>query len=63
VPLSAYRTRLRRVRALELVRSGRGNLLEAALAAGFGSYAQFHRVVRQRLGISPRELVQDARQA
>jgi AraC-like DNA-binding protein len=62
VPLSAYRTRLRLERALERIHSGRVNLLAAALAAGFGSYAQFHRVVRERLGVSPRALIQEARQ-
>ncbi len=34
---------------------GGSNLLEAALAAGFGSYAQFHRVFRQVCGVSPNE--------
>ena len=31
------------------------NLTTAALAAGFGSYAQFHRVFRQEMGISPHQ--------
>ena len=30
---------------------------EAALSAGFGSYAQFHRVYRARFGKSPRKCV------
>lgn len=32
---------------------GKLNLLQAALAAGFGSYAQFHRVFRQVCGVGP----------
>ena len=31
------------------------NLLDAALDAGFGSYAQFHRVFREVVGCSPKE--------
>ena len=34
---------------------GKSTLLEAALAAGFGSYPQFHRVFRQVTGCSPAE--------
>jgi AraC-like DNA-binding protein len=29
--------------------------LELALTVGFGSYAQFHRVFKQLLGVSPRD--------
>jgi AraC-like DNA-binding protein len=32
------------------------NLLDAALEAGFGSYAQFHRVYRKFLGTTPRAM-------
>ena len=28
---------------------------DAASAAGFGSYAQFHRIFRQHLGVTPRD--------
>lgn len=48
-----YRNRLRLARFLVLVDSGTSNLLEAALAAGFGSYAQFHRVFRSAYGTTP----------
>jgi AraC-like DNA-binding protein len=34
---------------------GESSLLDAALAAGFGSYPQFHRVFRQVCGVSPQE--------
>jgi AraC-like DNA-binding protein len=44
--LVEYRNRLRLERFSALVASGRTRLLDAALAAGFGSYAQFHRVFR-----------------
>jgi transcriptional regulator GlxA family with amidase domain len=53
--LVAYRNRMRLDRFDRLLDSGGGsNLLEAALAAGFGSYAQFHRVFRAVHGIAPR---------
>jgi AraC-like DNA-binding protein len=50
-----YRNRLRLERFGALIDAGRDNLLEAALAAGFGSYAQFHRVFRAIRGTTPRE--------
>jgi len=60
--LTEHRNRVRLERALTLVQGGHEpNLLHAALAAGFGSYMQFHRVFRARFGVSPREwLAQDA---
>lgn len=54
--LSAYRDRCRLARFAELA-DGKRTLLEAALRAGFGSYAQFHRVFRRAHGCSPREAV------
>ena len=56
-PLVEYRNRVRVERFLGLVERGGGNLLEAALGAGFGSYAQFHRVFRHLLGVTPKEYV------
>jgi transcriptional regulator GlxA family with amidase domain len=53
--LCDYRNRLRVQRFLAVVDPAGGNLLEAALDAGFGSYAQFHRVFRQIFGCSPIE--------
>jgi AraC-like DNA-binding protein len=50
-----YRNRLRLERFLALVDAGGNNLLEAALAAGFGSYAQFNRVFHVLRGMPPRE--------
>jgi AraC-like DNA-binding protein len=50
-----YRNEVRLTRFFERVDASAHNLLEAALAAGFGSYAQFHRVFRARFGQSPRE--------
>ncbi len=55
VALVDYKNRLRLERFLTLVQPGGGNLMQAALDAGFGSYAQFHRVFRELLGTSPRE--------
>jgi len=53
--LVEYRNRLRLDRFMVLLDHGRTNLLEAALAAGFGSYAQFHRVFRAMRHAAPRE--------
>lgn len=53
--VAQYRSRLRLERFLSLVDPRGGNLLAAALDAGFGSYAQFHRVFRAALGKAPKE--------
>jgi len=50
-----YRNQLRLEHFMTLVDSGGNNLLEAALAAGFGSYSQFHRVFWALRGKSPRQ--------
>lgn len=56
VSLTHYRQRCCLDRLLSLYGEGnRMNLTEAALTAGFGSYAQFHRVFKQQLGFSPAE--------
>lgn len=52
-----YRNDLRLNAVLDRLDAEASNLLEAALEAGFGSYAQFARVFRARLGQSPREYV------
>jgi len=59
--LVEYRNRIRLDRFDLLVHEGRTNLLEAALTAGFGSYAQFHRVFRTLRGTTPREYLQRRR--
>lgn len=51
--LQSYRNRIRLERFLAIVDPAGGDLLAAALDAGFGSYAQFHRVFRRVLGRSP----------
>jgi AraC-like DNA-binding protein len=58
VSLVDYRNRKRLDRFFEVVqRMGQtSNLLDAALEAGFGSYAQFHRVYRKFLGTTPRAM-------
>ncbi len=48
-----YRNRLRIERFQTLVSSGEDKLREVARAAGFGSYAQFHRVFRATYGKAP----------
>jgi AraC-like DNA-binding protein len=55
--LVEYRNRLRIQRFFGLVEKGGDNLLAAALSAGFGSYAQFHRVFRRVVGTTPREYI------
>jgi transcriptional regulator GlxA family with amidase domain len=54
VSLVGYRNQLRLERFMAIARSGSTNLREAALSAGFGSYAQFHRVFQALQGTSPR---------
>lgn len=49
----ACRNRLRLSRFLEIQRTGRGTLLGACYEAGFGSYAQFHRVFTEVVGAPP----------
>lgn len=51
--LTAYRTRLRLLRFIDLVDRGQ-RFLVAAVEAGFGSYSQCHRVFLQALGCTPR---------
>jgi AraC-like DNA-binding protein len=55
--LVEYRNRLRLERFFGLVDSGNNNLLEAALASGFGSYAQFHRVFCNVYKARPRDFL------
>jgi AraC-like DNA-binding protein len=61
VSLVAYRNRLRLERFSVLMDQGRTNLFDAALAAGFGSYAQFHRVFRAQRKTSPRNYLRATR--
>lgn len=55
VSVVEYRNRLRLERFFGLVHRGGASLSDAASAAGFGSYAQFHRIFRQHLGVTPRD--------
>jgi len=57
VSLVEYRNRLRLRSFFDHVGQGEANLIRAAHAAGFGSYAQFHRVYRQLQGGTPRDLI------
>ncbi len=50
-----YRNFARVQNFIRTFRRDESNLLAAALAAGFGSYPQFHRVFRQVCGASPQE--------
>ena len=53
--LVAFRTRQRLQKVDDLVGGQGMDLLNAALEAGFGSYAQFFRAYRAKHGVSPRE--------
>jgi AraC-like DNA-binding protein len=53
--LVEYRNRLRLERFFVAMQAGQSNLNEAALQAGFGSYAQFRRVHWQLTGAAPSE--------
>jgi len=54
VPLVEFRNRQRLEKFLQLYGAGqRVTMLAAALAAGFGSYPQFHRVFTRTVGRSP----------
>jgi AraC-like DNA-binding protein len=54
--ITTFRNRQRIERFLSLFATGNGGkMLEAALAAGFGSYPQFHRVFKKEVGCSPAE--------
>jgi AraC-like DNA-binding protein len=59
--LVQYRNRLRLERFFGLVEHRGGNFSDAAHTAGFGSYAQFHRIFRQHLGVTPREYLTNGR--
>lgn len=59
-PLVEYRARVRLLRFVQLVDSGR-SLTDAALSADFGSYAQCFRVFERALGCSPSEYFAGAR--
>ena len=52
-----YRNHLRLDRFFALVDPAGGNLLEAALDAGFGSYTQFHRVFREKYKMGARDFL------
>jgi AraC-like DNA-binding protein len=62
VPLSRYRNSLRLSRFWTHYRQPqKNNLTQAAYAAGFGSYAQFHKVFTQAYGCGPRNAMHDRR--
>jgi AraC-like DNA-binding protein len=54
VSLVRYRNQLRLERFVKIMDAGRSNMHDAARAAGFGSYAQFHRVFQALRGRTPR---------
>lgn len=58
ISLVDYRNRKRLDHFFEILQrmGSTSNLLDAALEAGFGSYAQFHRVYRKFIGATPRNM-------
>jgi AraC-like DNA-binding protein len=61
--LTEYRNRQRVYRFRDLLTQPGAPSTTAAYAAGFGSYTQCFRVVREHTGLSPRELAQRVRNA
>jgi transcriptional regulator GlxA family with amidase domain len=59
--LLEYRNRARLDRVDALLEQGPSTLFEAARGAGFGSYAQFHRVFRGIRHTTPREFLHRGR--
>jgi AraC-like DNA-binding protein len=60
VPVSRYRNSVRLARFMGFMRQPEPmTITEAMYAAGFGSYAQFHRVFTQTYGKGPRECLHD----
>jgi AraC-like DNA-binding protein len=59
--LTDYRNQLRLDRLQSLLASNAVNMKSAAHQAGFGSYAQFHRVFRAQVRMSPREYLRLSR--
>ena len=56
VPVSRYRNSVRLARFMQYIRQPeQRTITEVVYAAGFGSYAQFHRVFTQAYGRGPRE--------
>jgi AraC-like DNA-binding protein len=53
-PITGSRNRVRLDRFIAMYGRGRRRtMLDSALAAGFGSYAQFHRAFRRHMACSP----------
>jgi AraC-like DNA-binding protein len=59
--LLEFRNRARLDRVDALLADGQTTLLQAARAAGFGSYAQFHRVFRSIRHVTPRDFLRRRR--
>jgi len=64
VPVSRYRNSVRLARFMEYIRQPEPKTItESVYAAGFGSYAQFHRVFTQAYGRGPRECLHAFKEA
>lgn len=55
--IAEFKNRLKVVAFLRETAERPGNLMQAALAAGFGSYSQCHRVFHQLFGVAPRDYI------
>ena len=55
--LQEQRARVRVARFVSQVARGRSSWLDAALAAGFGSYSQFYRTFTRLVGVGPRAYI------
>jgi AraC-like DNA-binding protein len=63
VSLVQYRNQLRLERFVKIMDGGGHSMMDAARAAGFGSYAQFHRVFQALRGTTPRAYLGRGRRA
>jgi len=61
VSLVEYKNRLRLRHFFRVLEQGEVSLAQAAKSAGFRSYAQFHRVYRQLIGSTPRDIYTSSR--
>jgi AraC-like DNA-binding protein/quercetin dioxygenase-like cupin family protein len=61
VTLRSYQNHVRLDRFTELIEAGNTSCLDACFLAGFGSYAQCHRLFTQRMRCSPRDYARSGR--
>lgn len=58
ISITEYKNRARIMAFLGEAERRPGNLMQAALSAGFGSYSQCHRTFRRLFGVGPRDYIE-----